>query len=98
MAVGFIIYAAFQIIQMFISKMYHWILLILSASVAILYQTPYLFPILLLLGGFVSSQINKEKINKVKPMKNINWSNFILFLSVFITAALLGVSTQNKIV
>jgi len=98
MAVGFIIYAAFQIIQMFISKMYHWILLILSASVAILYQTPYLFPILLLLGGFVSSQINKEKINKVKPMKNINWSNFILFLSVFITAALLGVFTQNKIV
>ncbi len=98
MAVGFIIYAAFQIIQMFISKMYHWILLILSASVAILYQTPYLFPILLLLGGFVSSQINKEKINQVKPMKNINWSNFILFLSVFITAAVLGVFTQNKIV
>ena len=98
MAVGFIIYAAFQIIQMFISKLYHWILLILSASIAILYQTPYLFPVLLLLGGFVSSQINKEKINKVKPIKNINWSNFILFLSVFITAAVLGVFTQNKIV
>ena len=98
MAVGFIIYAAFQIIQMFISKLYHWILLILSASIAILYQTPYLFPVLLLLGGFVSSQVNKEKINKVKPLKNINWSNFILFLSVFITAAVLGVFTQNKIV
>ena len=98
MAVGFIIYAAFQIIQMFISKMYHWILLILSSSVAILYQTPYLFPILLLLGGFISSQVNKEKTNKVNPMKNINWSNFILFLSVFITAALLGLFTQNKIV
>ena len=98
MAVGFIIYAAFQIIQMFISKLYHWILLILSASVAILYQTPYLFPILLLLGGFVSSQVNKEKINTVKPLKNINWSNFILFLAVFITAAVLGALTQNKIV
>jgi len=98
MAVGFIIYAAFQIIQMFISKTYHWILLILSASVAIIYQTPYLFPILLLLGGFVSSQVNKEKANKVKPLKNINWSNFILFLSVFIIAAVLGALTQNKIV
>lgn len=98
MAVGFIIYAAFQIIQMFISKMYHWILLVISASVAILYQTPYLFPILLLLGGFVSSQVNKEKTNTVKPLKNINWSNFILFLAVFITAAVLGAFTQNKIV
>jgi chromate transporter len=98
MAVGFIIYAAFQIIQMFISKLYHWILLLLSAIVAILYQTPYLFPILLLLGGFVSSQVNKEKTNTVKPLKNINWSNFILFLAVFITAAVLGALTQNKIV
>ena len=98
MAVGFIIYAAFQIIQMFISKLYHWILLLLSAIVAILYQTPYLFPILLLLGGFLSSQVNKEKTNTVKPLKNINWSNFILFLAVFITAAVLGALTQNKIV
>lgn len=98
MAVGFIIYAAFQIIQMFISKMYHWVLLILSAGIAIFYQTPYLFPILLLFGGFVSSQINKEKINKVKPLKNINWSNFILFLSVFVFAAVLGAFTQNKII
>jgi chromate transporter len=98
MAVGFIIYAAYQIIQMFISKTYHWVLLIISASVAILYQTPYLFPILLLFGGVVSSQLNKEKINKVKPIKNINWSNFFLFLAVSVLAASLGAITQNKIV
>ena len=98
MAVGFIIYAAYQIIQMFISKTYHWVLLIISASVAILYQTPYLFPILLLFGGIVSSQLNKEKINKVKPIKNINWSNFFLFLAVSVLAASLGAITQNKIV
>lgn len=98
MAVGFIIYAAFQIIHMFISKAYHWILLTLSAGVAIFYQTPYLFPVLLIFGGFVSSQVNKEKTNKVKPLKNIDWSNFLLFLSVFILAAVLGAFTQNKIV
>ncbi len=98
MAVGFIIYAAYQIIQMFINKTYHWILLIISATVAIFLQTPYLFPVLLVLGGFVSSQVNKEKSNKVKPLKNINWSNFILFLSVFIIAAGLGALTENKIV
>lgn len=96
MAVGFIIYAAYQIIQMFISKTFHWILLLLSAIVAIIFQTPYLFPILLLIGGFISNQVNKEKGVKVKPIKNINWSNFILFLSVLLFAAILGAFTQNK--
>ncbi len=98
MAVGFIIYAAYQIIQMFISKTFHWFLLIISATVAILFQTPYLFPVLLLFGGTVSSQINKEKRNKVKPIKNINWSNFILFIAVLVLAASLGAISQNKLV
>ncbi len=96
MAVGFIIYAAYQIIQMFISKTFHWILLLLSAIVAIIFQTPYLFPILLLIGGIISNQVNKEKGVKVKPIKNINWSNFILFLCVLLFAAILGAFTQNK--
>jgi chromate transporter len=98
MAVGFIIYAAYSIIQMFISKAFHWFLLITSSSIAILFQTPYLFPVLLLFGGIVSSQINKEKSNKVKPVKNINWSNFLLFLAVLIIAASLGALSQNKFV
>ena len=49
MAVGFIIYAAYQIILMFVTKTYHWILLLISASVAIVFQSPFLFPILSLL-------------------------------------------------
>lgn len=98
MAVGFIIYAAYQIIQMFVSKTYHWILCGVSASIAIFFQTPYLFPFLLLMGGVVSSQLNKEKSNKANPIKNINWSNFLLFIAVSVTAASLGALTQNKLV
>ncbi|MFA9214053.1 MAG: chromate efflux transporter [Candidatus Methylacidiphilales bacterium] len=98
MAVGFIIYAAYSIIQMFISKTFHWFLLITSATIAILFQTPYLFPFLLLFGGVVSSQINKEQSTKVKPIENINWSNFLLFLAVLLVAASFGAISQNKFV
>lgn len=98
MAVGFIIYAAYSIIQMFISKTFHWFLLITSATTAIFFQTPYLFPVLLLFGGVVSSQINKEKRNKVKPIKDINWSNFVLFIAVLVLAASFGAISQNKLV
>ncbi len=96
MAVGFIFYAALQIKNIFITRIHHWVLMGIAAILAIMVQTPYIFPVLLLLGGFVSTQINKANYSDVKPIKNINWSNFFLFIGVFLTAALLGALTKNK--
>lgn len=98
MAVGFIIFAAYQIKGLFISRTHHWVLMTLAAGVAIFFQTPYVFPILLLLGGFVSARINRANYRDVKPIKNIQWGNFILFLSIFMLAALFGLITKNKAV
>ncbi|MBP9186748.1 MAG: chromate efflux transporter, partial [Bacteroidia bacterium] len=96
LAVGFIIYAAYQIKNLFVKRTYHWVLMILAAVMAIIIENPLVFPILLLIGGFVSTQINKSNYREVKPIKNIYWGNFLLFLGIFLFAALLGALTQNK--
>lgn len=96
LAVGFIIYAAYQIIHMFVTKPYHWLLAILAATAGIAIHSPYMFPIILFVGGIISSQVNKSKIGKVAPIKNINWSNFFLFIGVLLLAAFLGAFTQIK--
>lgn len=96
MAVGFIIYAAYKIKNLFVTRIHHWVLMILAAGLAIFISTPYVFPVLLLIGGFVSTQINKANYRDVKPIKNINWSNFFLFVGIFVVAALLGAITKNK--
>ena len=97
MASGFIIYGAFQFVQLFIHKTYHWILLVASALLGILASTPYIFPILLVLGGVISSLINQKKnTEKVQPIKEINWSNLLLFFCIFLLAAGLGFLTQDK--
>lgn len=98
MAVGFIFYAAFQIKNIFITRTYHWALMIASAALAIWVQTPYVFPFLLLVGGFVSTQVNKANYSDVKPIKNVYWGNFFLFLGIFLGAALLGAITKSKAV
>ncbi len=98
MAVGFIIYAAYQIINMFVSKSYHWVLAVLSATAGVMVHSPYIFPIILIIGGIISSRVNRSKTVKVKPIKNINWSNFFLFIGVLVTAAFLGAITQNKLI
>ncbi|MES2690594.1 MAG: chromate efflux transporter [Bacteroidota bacterium] len=96
MAVGFIIFAAYKIKNLFVTRIHHWILMVLAAVLAIFLKTPYVFPVLLLVGGFVSTQVNKANYRDVKPIKNINWSNFFLFLGIFLLAALLGALTGNK--
>jgi chromate transporter len=97
MASGFIIFAAYKFTQLFIHKPYHWVLLIFSASLGIVIDTPFVFPLILLAGGLVSSFINSRgKIEKVNPIKNINWSNMVLFFAIFLLAAGLGFLTQAK--
>lgn len=97
MASGFIIFGAFQFVQLFIHKFYHWVLLIAAALIGILASTPYVFPILLLSGGIISSFINKKKqIENVKPLQEINWSNLLLFFAIFFAAAILGYLTHDK--
>ncbi len=95
MAVGFIIYAAYKIKDLFVTKSHHWVLMILSAIAAILSNTPYIFPLLLIMGGVVSNFVNRSNYADVKPIKNIQWGNFALFLGVFLAAAGLGAITKN---
>ncbi|GAB1448834.1 chromate transporter [Bacteroidota bacterium] len=97
MASGFIIFAAYRFTQMFVTRGYHWAILISSALLGILIKTPYVFPVLLLVGGLISSYVNtRETPQKPKPLKDINWSNLILFLGIFLTAAGIGLVTQAK--
>ena len=98
MAVGFIIYAAYKFKTMFITEMYHWILMILAAVAGIWFKTPYYIPIILLFGGLTSNLIKHTNFNDVKPIQNIDWRNFILWIGLFLVAAVLGALTQNKLI
>ena len=99
MAIGFIVYAAFKVTELFVTKNYHWFLMSVSAMAGIYLQTPYYFPILLLIGGSISSYVNNRgRLEKPKPIKHINWENFILFLAIFLFAAIMGGLTKNKAV
>lgn len=95
MAVGFIIYAAYKIKDLFVTRTHHWVLMLLSAIAAILSNTPYVFPLLLIIGGAVSNFVNRSNYADVKPIRNIQWSNFALFLGIFLAAAALGALTKN---
>jgi len=96
MAVAFIIYAAIKIRELFVTKTLHWLLMSISALVAIISSTPLVFPLLLLLGGLTTTVLKHSKYGDVKKIHNINWSNFLLFVGIFFAAAIAGALTKEK--
>lgn len=90
-AIGMISYAAYKISDKIIKKRYQWVLLILSTVITtyIIYIykgiafVPFIFPILLILGGIYSGLKEKRDSVVIEPL-TIKWKFGILFLIILI--------------
>ncbi|MEX2592123.1 MAG: chromate efflux transporter [Anditalea sp.] len=95
MAIGFIIYAARMTVGKMIKTTEAAVLMMISAFVAFFYNSPFIFPVMLLIGGIITSlNYQKQPFTNEKPKLNVQWSNFILWGSVLIFAAVLGHYTR----
>lgn len=94
MAVGFVAYAAFRIAYKVINSKLALALMICAIIITLFYGSPYVFPIILLLGGLITSLKYKTQPIEEKVKIQINWSNFILWAAVFVLAAVLGGITK----
>jgi len=92
-----LIFAAQKTIQKMIKTPEATVLLLLSAFVSFFYSSPYIFPILLLLGGLSTSlkYKNQPKVEEDKSL-HIKWSNFYLWGGVLMLAALGGALTKYQ--
>lgn len=92
--VGLILQAGWLMARKVIkSWMYVWILLG-TIAVGILFATPYIFPLVLILGGMVSSLNFREFPRQNKHKMIIPWANFHLYWGVFVFLVILGEVTD----
>ncbi|MCE7056656.1 chromate efflux transporter [Algoriphagus sp. AGSA1] len=97
MAIGFIIFAAQKIIGKTIKTTEAMVLVLISAFISFFYNSPYIFPVLLVIGGLITSFKYKQqpKLEKDTPLK-IEWANFYLWGGVLVLAAALGAITKYQ--
>lgn len=97
MAIGFIIFAAQKTIGKMVKTTEAMVLVLISAFVSFFYSSPFVFPVLLILGGLSTSikYKNQPKMERDQPLR-IDWANFYLWGGVLILAAALGAVTQNS--
>jgi chromate transporter len=95
MAVGFVAYAAYKITRKVVNSKTAISLFVLSTVVSYFLKSPYMFPLLLLFGGFITAFKYKRHKKEEKNNFNIKWNNFFLWAGVFVLAAVLGAITQS---
>lgn len=95
-AVGIVAYSAYQISTKVVSTKLGYFLMIVGAFSAYYLRSPFLFPVIIILGGLLSAFKFKRQPKEEKSGLKINWSNFFLWAGVFVVAAILGGVTDYK--
>ncbi|WP_324673464.1 chromate efflux transporter [Hymenobacter sp. GOD-10R] len=94
-AVGFVAYSAYRVSEKVIHTKTSVAIMVGSALLAYTFQLPWILPLLLLTGGLVTTfRFRKMPVQADKLPLQVEWSNFILWLGVLVTAALLGSYTR----
>ncbi|MEP2026462.1 MAG: chromate efflux transporter [Reichenbachiella sp.] len=94
MAVGIVAYSAYVIIKKVVTTKLAVVLMMVAAVASFLVRTPYVFPVILLIGGSITAFDYKRHEKEEKEGIKIQWSNFILWAGVLVGAALVGASVD----
>jgi chromate transporter len=98
MAIGFLAYAGLKAFTVSINNtITKVIMLVTMIATFLLFRTPWIFPLLLILGG-ISTNFSSKRIpvkEKIKP-RQIRWTNIWLFALVFIIAGFLSETARKQ--
>jgi len=98
MAIGFLIYAAVKAFKISVNNLITQIIMMVSMGVTyFLFKAPWVFPLLIVLGGIATNFSNKRfpEREKVKP-KQVRWTNIWLFVLIFALAGLLSETARKQ--
>ncbi len=96
MAVGFVSYAAYTISMKTVNTKTGIFIMVTSAIVSYFFQTPFVFPIILLVAGLTTASKFNSQPKEIKKAIQVKWANFLLWIGVLILAAVLGGITKAK--
>lgn len=98
MAVGFLAFAALRAFKISVYNTITYIIMAVSVIITFLFfKTPWVFPILIVVGGIVtnfSSKRIKER-ETIKP-KQIKWTNIWLFVLLFVMAGVFSEKARKQ--
>ena len=97
MAVGFIAFAAFRAFTLVVkNRVARYIMVITMISTYFLFKTPWVFPIVIILGGLVTSFTEKKTEARETCSRPVKWGNLVIFFSILVIAGFLSETATKK--
>lgn len=90
MSVGFICYAAVKMMHTSVRHVMTWLIMLASIAATVIFRSPGVFPIILIVAGFISNFSDRRIPASVEKPKPINWINLWLFAALFILAGIIS--------
>jgi chromate transporter len=89
MAVGFLVYASVMAFGVSIRNTITWVIMLVSvAATYLFFKSPWIFPLLIVLGGFATNLSHKRIPQVETAPKKIKWWNIWLFAIIFLLAGI----------
>jgi len=96
MSVGFLAFAALKAFRHSVHNTITWVIAVFSTVILLLLFTkPWIIPVLILIGGFVTNLSDKRIPEKEVITQKIKWWNIWLFAIIFIFAGLLSETARK---
>jgi len=97
MAVGFIAFSAYRMSKISVNNTITRVIVTVAALLTyLLFNTPFVFPAVIVTGGIATNFSNKRIPQKGIPPKKIKWGNIIIFFAVFIVAGFLSEKARKE--
>jgi chromate transporter len=91
LAVGFLAYASVAAFKISIRNTITWVIMIICGIATYLFfKTPWIFPVLIVLGGFITNLSHKRIPQTETKPKKIKWWNIWLFAIIFLIAGIMS--------
>ena len=98
MAIGFLAYAAIKAFKISVNNPITQVIMLVAMIITyVFFKVPFVFPLLIVLGGIVTNFSSKRipKKEKVAP-RSIRWTNIWLFVLIFIAAGFLSETARKQ--
>ncbi len=91
MAVGYLVYASVSTFSVAIKNTVTWLIMIIcTVATYLLFKQPWIFPVLIILGGLTTNLSRKRIPQTEQKPRKIPWWNFWLFGIIFILAGVIS--------
>jgi len=94
-AIAFMIHSAWQLNQKTIQSKTALFIFLLSLGLSYFFPNPYIFPVILVLGGLMSSYKFDQQPKQSHQVLHIKWNYLLWYGSVFVGFAVLGGLTNS---